>query len=229
MLNEARMGPWGWPRRGWILAGTWTAIVLLLAAANFALHGMGNETFGRVARLGARSGFIAFFLAFGAGPLHLLWPGRWTSWLVAHRPYLGVSFATSHFIFLGANVSRVVVHMGGEPFALRPPVAWLVGGIGFVMIFAMAATSFPGPARWLGARRWKALHLVGGYGLLLGFLNSFGTRALEKPEYLPFAAATLALLGLRLAACCKRLTLGGPVPAADPSSTRSATGAGPRR
>ena len=39
-------------------------------------------------------------------------------------------------------------------------VTYLGGGLGYILIAAMAATSFDRSARWLGARRWRLLHGV---------------------------------------------------------------------
>ena len=194
----------GWPRGGWAVLGTWASAVLLLQASTFLAYGTDDEAFGRVARLGARSGFCAFVLAFGAGPAHRFWPNAVTRWLLAHRPYLGVSFAFSHFTFLAANVTRVFLHYDGQFTDLRPVIAWAGGGFLYAVIGAMAITSFPGPANALGASRWRMLHVFGSYAILIGFLNSFGTRAVTRPEYLPFAVPAVALLALRIAAAVSR-------------------------
>lgn len=198
-----RRGFLGWPGRSWALLGVWVGLLAATTAALLLTRGAGEPTFSLVARIGARSALVAFALAFSARPLHECLPSRVTRTLLTWRRELGVCFAASHLWFLGANVSRVILHHGGDPFSLRPPSAWIVGGGGYVFIVAMAITSFPRPAAALGPRRWKLLHTVGGWAILLGFLNSYGLRAIFAEGYLPHAALVLAVLGLRVCDLCR--------------------------
>jgi DMSO/TMAO reductase YedYZ heme-binding membrane subunit len=73
----------------------------------------------------------------------------------------------------------------------------VVGGIGYVLIAAMTATSFDRSAAWLGPRRWRRLHTIGAYYVWLVFFLSFAPRALSSPLYLPFALAVVAAPVLR--------------------------------
>jgi DMSO/TMAO reductase YedYZ heme-binding membrane subunit len=71
--------------------------------------------------------------------------------------------------------------------------------IGYVFIFAMAATSFDASAAWLGRRAWKILHSVGAWYLWLVFLLSYATRSIHDPHYLIGVAAVLVALSVRIA------------------------------
>lgn len=62
----------------------------------------------------------------------------------------------------------------------------------------MTATSFDKTTRWLGRKRWKALHTVGGYYILIVFAQRYILTAVENPAYLPLAVLTLAVFGLRV-------------------------------
>lgn len=187
----------GWPRNGWILTISLSGAVLGAAILTVMLYGTSDSVLAVVARNSVRAALVLFALTFSASSLHYFFPGAVTRWLVAHRPYLGVAFAIAHLSFLSANIARVILIHGGRFTDLRPPVAWIVGGAGYVLIVAMAATSFPGPRAAIGRRAWNALHVVGGYAIALAFLNSYGTRAFRMPEYFPLALVTVGVLALR--------------------------------
>jgi DMSO/TMAO reductase YedYZ heme-binding membrane subunit len=192
--------PLGWSNSGWRLVALWALGLALLCTWVLASRGSSDSALGLVARNAARSGFLAFVLTVGAGPLHQLWPGPGTAWLLRRRSQLGVAFALAHFLFLATNVARVLLHYGGHFTLLRPATTWVGGGALFLVIGALALTSFPGPARRLGPRAWRRLHLAGVWLLLAQFLLSYGLRALHDPFYIPFALAGIALVGLRAAA-----------------------------
>jgi DMSO/TMAO reductase YedYZ heme-binding membrane subunit len=109
-----------------------------------------------------------------------------------------VSFAVSHLIHLLAILALYDWSLRRFVTESEAPVL-LVGGIGYLFVIAMAATSFDRTAAWLGPRRWHRLHTVGMYWLWGVFTISYVPRALmEGPTYAPLALATLATLALRL-------------------------------
>jgi len=197
-------GAWGWSRADWALVGLWLAVLAVLTGTTLLRGGTDDATLGAVARHAARSGLLVFALAFSAAALEQLFGGAIPRRLLAHRSQLGFAFGLSHLLFLGTNVTRVFVHYGGDFFALRPPIAWAAGGTIYLFIVAMMITSFPAPALRLGRLRWKVLHTIGGWSILLTFLNSYGQRALTRPAYLPWAAVAVAVLAVRGAAAWKQ-------------------------
>jgi hypothetical protein len=64
----------------------------------------------------------------------------------------------------------------------------------------MTATSFDRTARAIGPRAWTILHTTGSYYVWLIFANSYISRAVMTPEYIPLAALVVAALGLRISA-----------------------------
>jgi len=62
----------------------------------------------------------------------------------------------------------------------------------------MTATSFDRTAQALGARAWRALHLVGGYYLLFQFTISFGKRVPDMPLYALFLIPLATVFVLRM-------------------------------
>jgi hypothetical protein len=123
-----------------------------------------------------------------------------------------VSFATSHLAHLLA-ILALVGWSGSRLVATAGPATLVLGGIGYGFIAAMAATSFDRSAAWLGARRWKRLHTVGGYYLWFIFFATFAPRAVASLSSAPFALGLLGVLGLRLRAraAVYRGTTGGPL------------------
>src|SRR5206468_1509292 len=90
--------------------------------------------------------------------------------------------------------------------AATSAASYIFGGIGYAFIAAMAATSFDGTARAIGPRAWRALHLTGGYYLLLQFTVSFGKRIPDMPLYALFLIPLLAVFVLRMVAMASKPT-----------------------
>ena len=76
-------------------------------------------------------------------------------------------------------------------------VSYIFGGIGYIVIIAMTATSFDRTAAAIGPRAWRRLHLAGGYYLLFQFMVSFGKRIPDMPPYALFLIPLLAVFALR--------------------------------
>jgi sulfoxide reductase heme-binding subunit YedZ len=76
-------------------------------------------------------------------------------------------------------------------------------------VLLMGATSFDRTAALLGPRRWRLLHLVGGYYLSLVFLQAEAKRAAD-PSHWPYLGLVVAVLALRIfARCFSRSRLAG--------------------
>ncbi|MGH8187112.1 MAG: hypothetical protein ACREUC_11145, partial [Steroidobacteraceae bacterium] len=79
-------------------------------------------------------------------------------------------------------------------------ITWIFGGLAYVFIAAMAATSFDRTTGMIGPRAWKILHTTGSYYIWLIFANSYISRAAMIPEYIPAAVLVVLALALRIAA-----------------------------
>lgn len=185
--------------KGWPIVGYATALVLVSVAAS-ALAGTDPvEATRSVIRVTARFSLVLFLLAFTASALWRFWPNGWTRWQRANRRYLGVSFAASHFVHLGA-IGMLDVLAPERLAADIPAITWIFGGLAYGFIAAMAATSFDRTAQLIGPRAWKALHTTGSYYIWLVFANTYFMRAIATPEYIPPAALLIGALALRIAA-----------------------------
>ena len=188
---------------GWRLTGV---LSLLLAAMAVYLLGVGGwdaDAIRLVIRATARTSLVLFVLAFTASAMVELLPSEVTRWQRRNRRYLGVSFAVSHFIHLAAIVS--LAWLDKALFWKLTNLGTIVlAGAAYRFIAAMAATSFDRTAAWLGPRKWRLLHLVGGWYIWISFAVAIGKRVPLDRFYWPMAALILAAGLVRLAAMWRR-------------------------
>jgi len=188
---------------GWRLTGILSLLLVGMALFILAAHGGDVEGIRLVIRATARTSLVLFALAFTASAMVELVPNDLTRWQRRNRRYLGVSFAVSHLIHLLAIVALA---------ALDNALFWKLTNIGtivlagtaYLFIAAMAATSFDRTAAWLGPRRWRLLHLLGGWYIWISFAVAIGKRVPIDRFYWPMAALVLAAGIVRLLAMWRR-------------------------
>ena len=182
--------------RGWGLTG---ALALWIAAVSLGLAAQADfsvESVQAVIRFTARTSFALFCLAFSAAALYRLRPNAWTRWQRRNRRYLGVAFAASHFI----HALAIVAFARLDPVQFHAGTGigmYVLGGLAYVFIVLMSATSFDATAAWLGPRAWRLLHLTGSYYISISFLTGFGKRIPLNPLYALPVAVLLAIYVLR--------------------------------
>jgi hypothetical protein len=187
---------------GWRLTGLLSLLLLAMAAAFLALH-PDVEGLRLVVRATARTSLVLFALAFSAGALAQLVVSDATRWQRRNRRYLGVSFAVSHLIHLTALIALARTD-SALFWTLTNPANIVLAGTAYLFIAAMTATSFDRTAAWLGARRWRLLHLVGGWYIWISFAVAIGKRVPLDRFYWPMAALILAAGLVRLVAMWRR-------------------------
>ena len=148
-------------------------------------------------RATARTSLVLFALAFSAAALVQLVPSEATRWQRRNRRYLGVSFAVSHAIHLAALIALARTD-NALFWALTTPATIVLAGTAYLFIAAMTATSFDRTAAWLGARRWRLLHLVGGWYIWMSFAVAVGKRVPQGPVYWAMTALVIAVAVARL-------------------------------
>lgn len=184
----------GW-RLFWLLSLALVAMALgLLSAA-----GWGTEGYRVVIRATARSSLLLFLAAFAASATVRLWPGAFTHWLRRNRRQFGLSFAMSHLI----HALAIVALWGTDPatfWTLTNKATIAAGGIAYLFIAALAATSFDAMVRRLGPTAWGWLHWIGGWFIAISFLNANGKRIPLNLLYALPVALVLAAIVLRIIA-----------------------------
>ena len=184
---------------GWRLFALLMLILTALSLWIAGMHAFDTDGVRRVIRFTAKSSLLFFCLAFSAGALWRLWPNAWTHWQRRNRRYLGVTFAGSHGIHLIAVAAFAT--MDPASFAAATSKAtYIFGSVGYMIIFAMTATSFGPPARAIGPRAWRILHLSGSYFLWAQFMVSFGMRVPAMLLYALFLIPLVAAMAARLVA-----------------------------
>jgi DMSO/TMAO reductase YedYZ heme-binding membrane subunit len=188
---------------GWRLTGLIAFALAAMSLVLMASHGGDIEGIRLVIRATARTSLVLFALAFTAGAMVELAPGNFTRWQRSNRRYLGVSFAVSHFIHLVALVTLAQVDR--QLFWQLTNLANIVlAGTAYLLLAAMTATSFDRTAAWLGARKWRLLHLIGGWYIWISFAVAVGKRLPQGPIYWAMAAVVLFAGIVRLIAMSRR-------------------------
>lgn len=191
-MNPSKIVPKGWPL--FFLLCVAVAALALGAAQDFSAEGLRAAI-----RTTARTSLVLFCAAYAASALARLAPSPATAWLLRNRRYLGLSFAASHAIHL-ALIGGLAATAPGVFASLTSPASFILGGLGYVFIAAMALTSFPGPSAALGPTGWRRLHAIGGFYLWAQFCVSFGKRIPAGAGYAAPVAVLLAVMTLRLIA-----------------------------
>ena len=190
---------------GWKITGLVSMVLAFVFIAVFTWHGPSEDGVRAVVRNSARSSVILFLLAFSASSLHWFFQKNWTAWLLRNRRYIGVSFAVSHFYHLLVLIALAVwfPHPFLDKISL---ISVLGGGLAYLFIAAMSATSFDQTRQWLGIKRWKQLHTIGSYYIWFIFAQSYFPRAIEEVFFVPFSAALIVVMLLRILRAFQRHT-----------------------
>lgn len=184
------------PIGGWPLLALTSTLLMLAMLAVILTMGANAETARSLVRLTGRTSLVFFCLAFGAASLARVAPGPLTAWLAANRRYLGLTFVVSHLLHAGALFA--FARLDPAQFATATnPLMFIGGGLGYVFMLLMGATSFDRTAAILGPRRWRLLHLVGGYYLTLTFVQAEAKRAMD-PAHWPWLGLVIGMLALRI-------------------------------
>ncbi len=194
----------GW-FEGWRLFGALTLVLIALSVWIAGMRQFEVEGVRMVIRFTARTSLLFFCLAFSAAALARLWPNAFTRWQRRNRRQLGITFASSHALHAIAIIAFALMDPVGYAGATNL-ASYVFGGIGYGLIIAMTVTSFDRTTAALGPRAWRALHLVGGYYLLLQFTVSFGQRIPGSPLHALALIPLLAVFALRMLAMASRQT-----------------------
>ena len=128
--------------------------IILIVWLGFAENN--NESLMLWARHTARISFAYFLLSFSASSLHYFFSNTLTKFIRYQRRYIGLSFALAHTIHLVALTSFFIV------MEENPGIVTLIGGgLGYVLVYAMALTSNDNAVKKLGLKRWKQIHWFG--------------------------------------------------------------------
>jgi hypothetical protein len=183
--------------QGWAIVGYASIVLFALFAAELVVLGIGEDGIRQVVRTSAQTSVLLFSAAFAASSLFQLRRTPVTRWLLANRRYIGVSFGVSHYFHLAALVALGQV---SQAFVDDLNAVTLIGGgMAYVFLTAMVATSFDRTAAALGPLWWGRLHKVGGYYIWGIFFQSYLPRMLMTSfAYALPVVLLVGAMGLRL-------------------------------
>jgi hypothetical protein len=174
-------------------------LAILMAAAALAGEGLGRAGLELGLRLTARLAFVAFWPAYTAGALVVLF-GRSLEPLKRRARTLGLTFAAVMAVHLGLVSGLCAI---GSPPAIR---TFIIFGPGALCVLLLALASLEPVSRAIGSRGWWILRNVAMNYIAFDFVVDFA-RPLNSAKgvmaYLPFLALALAGPALRLAAYFK--------------------------
>ena len=160
--------------------------IILIVWLGFAENS--NESLMLWARHTARISFAYFLLSFSASSLHYFFSNTLTKFIRHQRRYIGLSFALAHTIHLVALTSFFIV------MEENPGIVTLIGGgLGYVLVYAMALTSNDNAVKKLGLKRWKQIHWFGANYIAVIFAFTYVGKLLNGQlngsdyDYLTFA------------------------------------------
>lgn len=137
-------------------------------------------------------------IALAVTPLRIL--SGWPEWARFRRMVGLIAFTYALFHLLcygwldmGLDLTDIALDIAKRPFIL-------VGMLTFVLLLALAATSFNAAIKRLGARRWQALHRVVYAAALLALLHFYWMRSGKNnfADVALYGAIVALLLGWRL-------------------------------
>ena len=186
--------------QGWRITTLVTFLIVVGLMVNFGLAGWEAAAITDAIDATGRCSLILFAIAFTSSSIESLWPSSLSRWTLRNRRWIGLSFASSHFIHFGLIISMTVFFP--DPFVREQSMAqWVFGGLAYGFVLLMALTSTDQAQRWMGMKNWKRLHFVGSHWIWTLFLLTYIKHFKEGPHwfYLPFLVFTLALIPLRYA------------------------------
>ena len=189
-------------KAGPIVALANLAVAMLCAAIVVGIYGLNPPGLYEVIRLLTKIAFFVFIVVFICRPLHDLVNNSVTSWMLANRRFLGLSYAAWHLMHWPILTTMAIL-VGPAKFWLLFKT-WFIpwGGPILLLITFMAATSSNRAQRFLGKRLWSAIHTIGIYTIWVFFFKVYLRRLPHaKQEY------TYVYLGILIGALVFRLLM----------------------
>ena len=144
----------------------------------------------------AQIAFALYIVVLVARPLQQLLRQDWTAALLRKRRLIGVAFAS----VMTAHLGLIAYRFGTQPELEYPLFSLLFGGTAYALFYLMLITSFDGPKKALGPKKWKYLHRTGLVWAALIFGLPRSAEDLTDPEYLKFGIPFVIALLIRISA-----------------------------
>ena len=153
-------------------------------------------------RYSAHLSFIYLLVAYSAGILSQNFKYPITKQLLKNRRYFGLGFSVTHTFHLVALIYFFYIR-NEEPTI----VTILGGGLGYLLMYAMAITSTDEMVKMVGIKRWKLIHTIGINYLVVIFFYAFVGAIYQTSIYSIYTIYVLAILivwGLKISNMVKQ-------------------------
>jgi len=154
------------------------AFIGVASALYLSAVGISDDSLGALLRASARAALVVLLAVFIARPLRQLVATPATTKLLQNRRLLGIAFAGIHTAHLGLLIFKA----SQIPDISLDPAANYLGVATYIVILALLITSYDGPTRALGTKRWKVLHKTGLYYLFIFFAQTQLPESIDKLE-----------------------------------------------
>ena len=155
-------------QRNWIVFLGAAAITAAVAGLYIAAAGIDTDSMRITLRSSAHASFVVLLVVFAARPFRQMFQTPFTAALLRNRRLFGVAFAGIHTAHLGLILLRAR-WMDDYTFSF---IENALGGLIYLLIFLLFATSFDRTARALGPRNWRILHKIGLYAIFVASLQT---------------------------------------------------------
>jgi DMSO/TMAO reductase YedYZ heme-binding membrane subunit len=190
----------GWPLLYWIAGINSAAVLAYMPTQDLS----GPVGVSEMIQMTVRCSVPLLYLAFAASAMKVLFPSKFTRWLLRNRRSIGLSYAAAMawqgFFILWMWTGHWEYYTE-EVYSLEDI---LFQGPGYLIIFAMAMTSFFPVRRRMNPMLWRALHKTGIYFLWFTVASTYYYELtyygdIQVIDYIFLAAGLLAYL-MRVAA-----------------------------
>ena len=130
-----------------------------------------------------------FLITFAASSVNYLVANQFTHSLLRNRRYFGLGFAITQTFHL---ISFTYLYLVTEE--QLDVLTVIGGGLAYVLLYGMVATSNAQMIKKLGTRRWKNLHSTGMHYFALIFLVTFVLRFIDSNYSLTYGVYALLIV-----------------------------------
>jgi len=183
-------------RKNWIVFASAFGLTLGSAGLYFLAAGLDDGTIRIVLRYSGRIAIGILLVILFVRPLAQLAPIGWITWLRRQRRYVGITFAG----IMAAHLLLIVLRVQLRPDLEFGTLGLVLGATTYAVTALMFITSFDGPTRALGPKRWKHLHRLGIAWFAIFLLLPGSLEDLREPDYWIIAGPVTLALVLRLLA-----------------------------
>jgi hypothetical protein len=185
----------GWPLLYWIVGINSVAVLAYMPTQDLS----GPVGVSEMIQMSVRCTVPLLYLAFAASAMKVLFPGKFSRWLLRNRRYVGLSYAAAmgwQLFFILWMWTGHWEYYTDEVYSLEDIIFQVPG---YLVIFAMTITSFLPVRRRMSPTLWRVLHKTGIYFLWFILVDTYYYELtyygdIQVIDYIYMAVGLLAYL-----------------------------------